>query len=270
MNVTTTATAPTPSTFPLPPELGGGAIRVITVEGEPWFIAADIGTALDLTNIRMNVATLDEEEAGVSILYTSSQRREMSIVSESGLYALVLKSTKPSAKAFRKWVTGTVLPTIRKTGSYIVGEEAIDVTTDAGFAAIMALALKAADAKIAAAKAERDAANAKAIIAEAKYEVARPKAEAFEVIETAAGSLTITNAANALGVKPRVELMPWLKDNGWLTKKGMPTAIALTHGVMDTIAYTDALGVLRQNARVTPKGLAKLAEVKARRGLKAA
>ena len=93
-------------------------IRVETIGGEPWFVAKDVCDALTITNNRDAVAQLDDDEKLMSVIPTSGQGRQMWLVNESGLYNLIFQSRKPEAKAFRKWVTAEVLPTIRKTGRY--------------------------------------------------------------------------------------------------------------------------------------------------------
>lgn len=93
-------------------------IRVELVDGEPWFVAKDVCDALTLENSRKATASLDDDEKGVSPIVTPSGTQQMTIVNESGLYNLIFQSRKPEAKKFRKWVTGEVLPSIRKTGRY--------------------------------------------------------------------------------------------------------------------------------------------------------
>lgn len=87
-------------------------------QGNPWFITKDVCTVLGLSNHRDAVASLDEDEKGVAITDTPGGEQEMLTVSESGLYSLIFRSRKPEARAFRRWVTGEVLPALRKTGSY--------------------------------------------------------------------------------------------------------------------------------------------------------
>lgn len=104
-----------------------GQVRTMLKDGEPWFVAADVCKALEIKNGREATSRLDDDEkADVSLTDTSSngvvQRRMFSIVNEPGLYALVLGSRKPEAKAFKRWITHEVIPAIRKTGGYIVGE----------------------------------------------------------------------------------------------------------------------------------------------------
>lgn len=107
--------------------------------GKPWFIAKDVCDVLGLSNITEALRNLDGDELTSEILKSGNQGREMKLVSESGLYALVIRSNKPNAKKFRKWITSEVLPSIRKTGGYIVAKP--DDTPEE----IMARAQKIAD-----------------------------------------------------------------------------------------------------------------------------
>ena len=96
----------------------GFKIRVIMRLGDPWFVAKDVCDCLDLANSRDAVSRLDDDEKGVGKADTLGGSQDMMLISESGLYTLVMRSNKPEAKVFRKWVTSEVLPSIRKTGSY--------------------------------------------------------------------------------------------------------------------------------------------------------
>jgi anti-repressor protein len=94
-------------------------IRVVVIDNEPWFIAKDVFKVLGkFSKSGKDFEGLDEDERGVFKIHTSGGIQETTIVSESGLYFLVLKSRKPVAKPFQKWVTKEVIPKIRKTGSY--------------------------------------------------------------------------------------------------------------------------------------------------------
>lgn len=95
-----------------------GQVRVVDVNGEPWFVAKDVCECLDIGNSRDAVAALDEDEKGVDSIDTPGGAQEMSIISEAGLYSLILRSRKPEAKAFKRWITHEVLPSIRRAGSY--------------------------------------------------------------------------------------------------------------------------------------------------------
>ncbi len=100
-----------------------GKVRTVIIDGEPWFVLADICKILEINNSRMVAGRLDAEELMSVKLTSGGQRREMTAVSESGLYAVILRSDKPQAKPFRKWVTTEVLPTIRRTGGYVANED---------------------------------------------------------------------------------------------------------------------------------------------------
>ena len=103
-----------------------GNVRVVQVDGEPWFVAADVCRALEISNSRDAVARLDDDEKGVGSTDTLGGKQGMQIINEPGLYTLVLGSRKPEAKAFKRWVTHEVLPTIRKTGSYKTPKQSSD------------------------------------------------------------------------------------------------------------------------------------------------
>ena len=94
-------------------------VRTVTIDGEPYFVAADVCSCLQLSNNRQAVATLDDDEKRVSVVMTPlGGLQSMTVLNESGLYNLIFQSRKPEAKAFRKWVTSELLPTLRKTGRY--------------------------------------------------------------------------------------------------------------------------------------------------------
>jgi len=93
-------------------------VRVQVINGEPWFVAKDICDALSIENNRDAVSRLDDDEKLTSVVPTLGQNRQMWMVNESGLYNLIFQSRKAEARAFRKWVTGEVLPSLRRTGRY--------------------------------------------------------------------------------------------------------------------------------------------------------
>ena len=96
-----------------------GEVRTVTIDGEPWFVAADVCRALDLSNPTIATSRLDEDERAK---FNLGRQGDGTIINESGLYSLVLGSRKPDAKAFKRWVTADILPTIRKTGGYMTDE----------------------------------------------------------------------------------------------------------------------------------------------------
>lgn len=93
-------------------------VRVIMRCADPWFVAKDACDCLELTNVSKACQTLDEDEKDITKVYTLGGSQDMMLISESGLYTLIMRSNKPEAKVFRKWVTSEVLPSIRKTGGY--------------------------------------------------------------------------------------------------------------------------------------------------------
>ncbi len=93
-------------------------VRVINGDDHAWFVAADVAEALEYRMASDMTRNLDDDEKGTQIVRTPSGDQKMAVLNESGVYHAVLKSRKPSAKAFRKWVTAEVLPAIRKTGRY--------------------------------------------------------------------------------------------------------------------------------------------------------
>lgn len=95
------------------------SLRCILRDGEPWFVAADVASALTIGRTDDAVARLDDDEKGTDTIRTPGGDQEMTIINESGLYSLILTSRKPEAKKFKKWVTSEVLPAIRKTGRYV-------------------------------------------------------------------------------------------------------------------------------------------------------
>ena len=99
-------------------EYQSNKVRTVDMDGAPWFVLKDVCEVLGLGNSRMVSDRLDEDEKGVSKIVTLGGVQNVTIINESGLYNVILRSDKPEAKPFRKWVTSEVLPSIRKTGSY--------------------------------------------------------------------------------------------------------------------------------------------------------
>ena len=97
-----------------------GRVRSVLIEDEPWFAAADVCRALDISNSRQALARLDDDEKGVISTDTPGGEQKMAFVNEPGLYSLVLGSRKPEAREFKRWITHEVIPAIRKTGAYAV------------------------------------------------------------------------------------------------------------------------------------------------------
>lgn len=125
-----------------------GAVRVLIKDGEFWFVAVDVCNILGLTNATEALRNLDEDEKLTSVILRAGQNRTVNLINESGLYALILRSRKPEAKSFRKWVTSEVLPSIRKHGAYLTPEKTEELITNPDLIIEIAQALKTERAKI--------------------------------------------------------------------------------------------------------------------------
>lgn len=102
-----------------------GSIRTLEINGEPYFVGKDVATLLGYVKARNAIAAHvdDEDKKDASIQGNLGGTQTMTIINESGLYSLILSSKLPSAKRFKRWVTSEVLPSIRKSGGYIAGQE---------------------------------------------------------------------------------------------------------------------------------------------------
>ena len=181
-------------------------IRVVEMDGEPWFVAADIASILEYTEAAAMTRHLDDDEKGLSIVQTLGGNQELSVINESGLYSAILRSRKPEAKIFKKWVTSEVLPSIRKNGGYISGQETDDPEL------IMAKALQVAQSVID--RKTLELKQAKEIIA-----VQAPKAAFADRIASAEKGTLIGNFAKAVGLGPK-SIFKVLRDQRVLMNGG--------------------------------------------------
>ena len=105
-----------------------GKIRVVDIDGLPWFVGADVTKRLGYRNSRSTIANhVDPEDKGVANCDTLRGKQNLTIINESGLYSLIMQSKLPNAKAFKRWITTDVLPTIRKYGVYIADDVLIEM-----------------------------------------------------------------------------------------------------------------------------------------------
>lgn len=103
-----------------------GEVRTVTIDSEPWFVGKDVAMALGYAKPENAIAThVDEEDKTTTLIQGtgSNYKSKTVIINESGLYSLIMSSKLPNAKAFKRWVTSEVLPSIRKHGGYITGQE---------------------------------------------------------------------------------------------------------------------------------------------------
>lgn len=117
-------------------------VRTVIKDGDPWFVLKDVCKALGIKNSRMVSNALDADEKDVSLADTLGGRQNATIINESGLYTVILRSDKPEAKPFRKWVTSEVLPSIRKHGAYLSPEALEAAATDPSYLPQLVATLK--------------------------------------------------------------------------------------------------------------------------------
>lgn len=102
----------------------GREVRMVTRDGEPWWVAKDVCEILELGTTAKALERLDDDEKGMNSIHTLGGQQQVAVVNETGLYTLVLGSRKPEAKRFKRWITHEVLPSIRKTGKYDIAAPA--------------------------------------------------------------------------------------------------------------------------------------------------
>lgn len=186
----------------VPFNYGEAQVRVVTIDGEPWFVLADLCRVLSLTNPSM-VADRIEADALSTAEVTDAIGRKQSarIVSEPGMYEVIFLSRKPEAREFKRWITGTVLPEIRRTGSY--GTPAFDPAS-LSRQEILRLALNAEEERLA---------------LETENKVLAPKAEAYDDFLDATGKYGVGAVAKMLGSSQN-KLFRDLRNAGVFIAKG--------------------------------------------------
>ena len=226
-----------------------GEIRTVNIDCEPWFVGVDIATALGYSNTRDAIAKhIDNEDKATVAIHDGRQKRNITAINESGLYSLILSSELPSAKAFKRWVTSEVLPSIRKNGGYIAGQETM--TDDE----LMARALQVAQNKIL----ERDK----------QIETMKPKAIFADAVAASHTSILVGELAKILkqnGVNiGQNRLYEWLRENGYLirgnkrTDRNAPTQRSMDMGLFEvkisTVVNSDGSVRETRTTKVTGKG----------------
>lgn len=165
-----------------------GEVRTLNIDGEPWFVAADVCKALELD--KTATRRLDEDEKGLRSTQTLGGNQETLVINEPGLYTLVLGSRKPEAKAFKRWITHDVIPSIRKNGGYIAGQEAMTAEE------LMAKALLVAKKTIE----EKEAELSRKQVENA---IMAPKADYFDELVERNTLTNFRETAKQLGVKQK-------------------------------------------------------------------
>lgn len=247
-----------------------GLVRTTNINGEPWFVGKDVCEAFGDTNYRRSLSTLDELDKGVSQIDTAGGKQNMVIINESGLYSLLFQMQPQKArgvsqndaiveqriqklKRFKHWVTSEVLPSIRKNGGYIAGQETMSDDE------LMAKALLVAQNKIA----ERDAIIQKQ---QMQIEEAKPKTIFADAVSASHTSILIGDLAKLIcqngyqiGQK---RLFEWLRQNGYLIKQkgadwNMPTQKSIEMGLFEikesTYINGNGCNVTTRTPKVTGK-----------------
>lgn len=231
-----------------------GQARIVTIDGELWFIAKDVATALGYSNTRDAIAKhVDDDDKNTVVIRDGKGNPNQTIINESGLYSLVLSSKLPTAKKFKHWITSEVLPAIRKTGGYIANAETM---TDAE---IMSKALLIAKQTI-------ESREQRIQFLESETERMRPM-EVF-ANATAASDTSILVGELAKLIKQngvdmgQNRLFKWMRENGYLIKSGaqrnMPTQKSMNLGLFEikerNVANPDGSVMIVRTPKVTGKG----------------
>lgn len=223
-----------------------GTIRVADNNGEPWFVAKDVCDALGINKYRDAVSRLDADERESVVVDTLGGKQEVSAVSEPGFYKLVMKSRKPEAKAFQRWVTHEVLPSIRKQGGYMTARA--DETPEQIMARALMLAKDTMDRQ------QREIA------------VLRPKALFADAVAASDGTCLIGELAKMMrqnGVHVgQNRLFEWLRRDGFLGKTGsnynVPTQMAMERGLFrikeTAVTHSDGHVTVNRTPKATGRG----------------
>lgn len=220
-----------------------GQIRTVTINNEPYFVASDICKALELSNPTVALERLDEDERSK---FNLGRQGEANIVNEYGLYNLILASRKKESKRFKRWITHEVIPSIRKTGGYISGQETM---TDAE---LMAKALLVANKQIEQRNKQIEEMQPKAIFADA---VSASKTSIL------IGDLAKIICQNGIQIGQK-RLFEWLRQNGYLIKSGssknMPMQRYVEQGLFEVkesnVCNPDGSVRVTKTTKITGKG----------------
>ena len=230
-----------------------GDVRIVQIGNEPWFVGKDICDILGYQNGSRDINRhVDEEDRQNYQNGTFESNRGLTIINESGVYALILSSKLPQAKEFKRWVTHEVLPSIRKHGAYLTDNALEEALTNPDFLIKLATQLKE----------EKEA----RLEAEKKIEEQKPKVIFADAVSASKSSILIGDLAKLIrqnGVEVgQKRLFEWLRQNGWLMKSGnsknMPTQRGMEMKLFEVKegSYVDSNGVnvVTKTTKVTGKG----------------
>lgn len=229
-------------------------VRTVEINGEPWFVLKDVCNVLGLGSAHKVADRLDEDERNqIPLTDSLGREQETTIINESGLYNVILRSDKPEAKPFRKWVTSEVLPSIRKHGAYMTPEVIERTLTDPDYIIQLATTLKE----------ERQ----KRRVLEAKAEEDKPKVLFADSVAASHTSILIFDLAKILkqnGVDiGGNRLFDWMRKNGYLVRRkgsdyNMPTQRSMEMGLFEvketSVSHSDGHISVNKTPKVTGKG----------------
>lgn len=220
-----------------------GAVRSILIDGEPWFVAADVCKALELEKTNRALSRLDDDEKGAHSVSTPGGRQRMSIISESGFYSLILGSRKPEARAFKRWITHEVIPSIRKHGAYMTDSllDALEAHPEAVPEYLNRLRSE----------------NARNRELNRRLRLALPKAEYYDAFVDPADCTNIRTTAKELGV-PEKQFTRYLEEKKYLfrdkNRKLFPRAVKKSAGLFLVRDFYTERGKLGHYTLITPAG----------------
>lgn len=228
-----------------------GSIQAIEIDHEPWFVAKGVASVLGYSSTAAMTRSMDDDEKGVQSLHTPGGDQQMSVITEGGLYGAIMRSTIPQAKAFRRWVTHEVIPSIRRHGMYATPQAAEVMLADPDVMIATLQALKAERAKAA----ELAAANA---------EMA-PKALFADAVAASDRCILVGDLAKLLKQNGyntgQRRLFARLHEDGylmWSAGKHMPTQRAMEQGLFKLKEHSglkpDGSGWSTVTVTVTGKG----------------
>lgn len=232
----------------------GNEVRTVQKDGEPWWVLTDVCKILGISHVKDTVSRLEEDEVGqTEVIDRLGRTQTANIINESGLYNVILRSDKPEAKPFRKWVTSEVLPSIRKHGGYLTPQKIEEVLLNPDTIIRLATDLKAEQEKV------------KAL--EVKVEMDKPLvafANSVSVSETSilVGELAKLLKQNGIDMGQN-RLFDWMRKNGYLiSRKGtdynMPTQRSMDMKLFEiketTISHADGHTSINKTPKVTGKG----------------
>lgn len=231
-----------------------GAVRIVEIQSQPWFVGKEIADILGYKNTPKAIRDhVDDEDKLTERIVLSGQNREAVLINESGLYSLVLSSKLPTAKEFKHWVTGEVLPSLRRHGAYMTDEALEQALLNPDFLIRLAGELKA----------EKEArAAAEKTIAEQHPKVLFSDAVAASHSSVLVGELAKIIKQNGVDMGQN-RLFAWMRDNGYLIRRNgtdynMPTQRAMELGLFEVkiSTITNPDGSIRETktTKVTGKG----------------